>query len=77
VLIQASEVLGMVGALGESVFGSLLSKSCPNACWTWHMAEGLLAVPQPCLELANPGTALYSRCLLFGKTGYLFKEKPL
>lgn len=40
VLIQASEVLGMVGAPDESVFGSLLSKSWPNACWTRRMAEG-------------------------------------
>lgn len=39
-LIQATEVLGMVGALDKSVFGSLLSKSWPNALWTQRMAEG-------------------------------------
>lgn len=40
VLIQATEVLGMVGALDKSVFGSLLSKSWPIALWTQRMAEG-------------------------------------
>lgn len=41
VLIQASEVVGMVGAPGRSVFGSLLPKSWPNACWTERKAGGV------------------------------------
>lgn len=60
VLIWASEVVGMVGAPGRSVFGSLLPKSWPNACWTERKAGGLLAAPEPCLEVASPGAALYS-----------------
>lgn len=39
-LIQASEVVGMVGAPDWSVFGSLLPKSWPNACWTESKAGG-------------------------------------
>lgn len=74
VLIQASEVLGMDSALDKLVFGSLLSKSWPNACWTRHVAEGFAGC-SPCLEVTNPGAALYSWCLLFRKTGYLCKEE--
>lgn len=42
VLIQAT---GMGGAPDESVFGSLLSKSWPNSCWTRRMAEGFAGCP--------------------------------